>query len=80
MGSSPTRSRRRDVTVRCVSYKIGYPTYDAALDGAERQMERGHVMPGCHITPYQCDECGEWHIYNRIIVPLGRPRQQKAWV
>lgn len=51
---------------------MGYATYDRALDVAELMMEKGEVNPGCHITPYACDDCGEWHVANRVIVPIGR--------
>lgn len=57
---------------RCTTFKAGYPTYAAALDGAERLMEMGHVKPGCHITPYRCDRCPEWHLYNRVIVHVDK--------
>lgn len=73
MASSPTRLHVDPVhACRCPSQKVGYPTKDEALTQAEVQMERGAVNPGCHITPYPCDECGEWHVANRVIVPVGR--------
>lgn len=54
---------------RCESRKVSYPNKAAALDASERLMEQGRVEPGCHITPYECRECGDWHVYNRRIVP-----------
>lgn len=73
MASRPSRARvnpnGRNFR-RCVSQKIGFPTYGAALDAAERLMLQGRVNPGCHITPYACESCGEWHVANRIIVPM----------
>lgn len=38
-------------------------------------MQHGRVNPGCHITPYQCDECREWHLANRVIVPLPKSKR-----
>lgn len=69
MASSATR-QRLDVTRcrKCLSFKIGYRTRDEALDVAERMMEQGFVKPGCHITPYHCSLCDEWHVANRQIV------------
>ena len=69
MASRPTRKHRRDGP-RCESYKISYPSYDAALDAAERLMRLGRANPGCHITPYDCDRCGAWHVFNRQIVAM----------
>lgn len=71
MASSPTRGTlpNPDERSRCPSYKASYQTYEEALDEAERLMELGRVSPGCHITPYQCDECGHWHNGNRVIIP-----------
>lgn len=61
---------------RCVSFKIGYATKDDALTAAERMMDEGKVRPGCHITPYFCPLCHEWHVANRqIIVPPEWGRQ-----
>ncbi len=71
MASTPTRltlDKRKART--CRLQKVGLPSYDAALQVAEVMMEQGKVNPGCHITPYLCDECEEWHVYNRVIVPL----------
>lgn len=64
--------RRLDLArvTRCPSMKIGWATYALALDTAELMMLEGKVNPGCHITPYQCDECDEWHVANRVIVPI----------
>lgn len=72
MASSQTRLRVRRVSRRCESGKVSFATHDEALDGAEHMMERGWVKPGCHITPYQCDRCNEWHVGNRVIVWVGR--------
>jgi hypothetical protein len=75
MASSPTRGRVKTTTGyfrKCESLKVGYPTYAEALDAAERSMARGAVKPGCHLTPYECDRCDEWHIANRVIVPIPR--------
>lgn len=70
MASSPTRQRvRPDDAVRCTTQKRGYRTKADALDAAERMMQAGRVKPGCHITPYACVACGEWHVANRVIVP-----------
>ena len=73
MASRPTR-QRVDVTSasfrRCESQKVGHATYAEALDAAEAMMLRGHVLPGCHITPYRCDRCPEWHNANRVIVAV----------
>lgn len=77
MASTPTRSHRnglRDHFRKCETFKVGYASYEEALTAAERQMERGFVRPGCHITPYECPRCGEWHVANRIIVWLGKER------
>lgn len=71
MGSSPTRQRIKVAGSgfrRCESQKVGYATRDEALTVAERMMDMGKVNPGCHITPYLCGECGEWHVANRVIV------------
>lgn len=73
MASKPTRLHL-DVThqhlMRCVAMKRGYVTRAQALDVAEAQMDEGRVKPGCHITPYLCEHCGEWHLCNRVIVPV----------
>jgi hypothetical protein len=53
-----------------VSQKVGYATRDEALTAAERQMEKGMVRPGCHIVPYRCEQCREWHTANRVIVRI----------
>jgi hypothetical protein len=62
---------------RCVSQKVSFRTRQDALDRAERQMEAGQVNPGCHIVPYECPDCGQWHLTNRIIVPMD-PRHQRT--
>lgn len=71
MASSPTRLSL-DVEHRfriCTGTgKLCAPTKAHALDVAEAMMERGDVKPGCHITPYPCEVCGEWHVCNRVIV------------
>jgi len=69
MGSTATRKRidPRRLEVKCETHKIGYATRDAALDACEGQMTRGSVEPGCHIEPYRCDSCGDWHTRNRRI-------------
>ena len=55
---------------RCASGKVGWVTRDEALDAAELMMLNGHVEAGCHIMPYQCETCRQWHIGNRRIVPV----------
>ena len=52
---------------RCASQKACYPTKAIALDAAEAMMEKGWVSPGCHITPYGCPDCEQWHVFNRQI-------------
>jgi hypothetical protein len=56
------------LTRRCDSQKVGWCTRAEALDAAEIMMVNGHVNPGCHITPYLCQRCGEWHVANKRIV------------
>lgn len=71
MASRPTRLTLNTANGnyrKCVSQKVGYATKDEALDAAERMMELGKVRPGCHITPYLCSDCAEWHVSNRVIV------------
>lgn len=71
MASSPTRMAldcEHQYLERCSTRKRGFPTKAAALDVAEQMMEDGQVNPGCHITPYECPVCHEWHVTNRIIV------------
>lgn len=75
MASRPTRQKvnLRDLGVRrCASQKVGFSTYEDALQAAEKMMLAGKVDPGCHLTPYACEECPEWHVANRIIVWTGR--------
>lgn len=70
MASSPTRRAldlRRFTFSRCASRKTSYPDKGAALDAAERLMDEGRVYPGCHLTPYLCEDCRTWHIGNRRI-------------
>lgn len=72
MASRPTR-RHFDVarlSRKCGTHKVGYQDKAQALEGAERGMLAGRVDPGCHLTPYRCGECGEWHVRNRRIVDL----------
>lgn len=71
MASTPTRHQfdhRRYSFSKCDSRKISYRDKEAALDAAERLMDEGRVQPGCHLTPYLCEECQSWHIANRKIV------------
>ncbi len=73
MASTPTRKRidPDDLAIKCeASLKVGYQTRQQALDGAERAMDAGRVSPGCHLTPYLCDDCGEYHVHNRRIVDV----------
>lgn len=73
MASRPTRQHLNVAVARayaCVTLKHGHPTRDEALDAAEKMMDAGRVDPGCHLTPYRCDDCGAWHIRNRRIVFL----------
>ena len=71
MASRPTRLKvNLDMIRACESQKVAFPTYASAFDAAERLMQLGHVKPGCHITPYVCQDCGHWHVRNRVIVPL----------
>lgn len=56
---------------RCRSLKVSYTSKDEALTIAERMMLQDLVNPGCHITPYLCDWCGQWHVKNKMIVPIG---------
>lgn len=73
MASRPTRQHftaaARDKW-RCASQKVCYPDKVTALDAAEAMMEDGRVKPGCHITPYECPDCGQWHVTNRVIIAL----------
>lgn len=65
-----TRLRLRpERATKCPSFKCGYATRDEALRAAEMAMLNGLVDPGCHITPYLCERCGEYHNANRRIVP-----------
>lgn len=71
VASTPTRQHleiTKQYLQRCVTDKRGMPTKAAALDVAEQMMQDGKVNAGCHITPYLCNVCGEWHVYNRRIV------------
>ena len=72
MASTKTRRRldpRR--VLRCVTCKIDYATEAEAADAAERAMLLGLVMPGCHLVAYSCDQCGRFHVCNKVIVQLG---------
>jgi len=72
MASSPTRLHVDIPSARrCVSQKVGFTGYEQALAAAERMMDAGRVRTGCHITPYACADCGEWHVANRVIVWTG---------
>lgn len=79
MASTPTRKRVsvRDFAFRrCGSYKVGYGSFEAAMTAADLMMLADRVDPGCHMTPYECDECGEWHVGNKRVVqtvPVYRP-------
>ena len=69
MASSPSRLRVNQRRLRrCETQKVGYQTYTEALDVAERMMALGHVEVGCHIVPYRCDACQEWHVGNHRLV------------
>lgn len=75
MATSPTRKHLTRVNKhKCASQKTCYPTKADALDGAEAMMDKGMVWPGCHITPYECEECGLWHVWNKVIVRPGTRR------
>lgn len=72
MASSPTRLsidvEHTHLPSCGATGKCGYRSRAEALDIAESMMLQSVVMPGCHITPYHCDDCGWWHVYNRKIV------------
>jgi hypothetical protein len=71
MASYPTRHHMRgdQVARKCATtLKIGYADRAAALDACEATMRAGRVEPGCHVMPYRCDDCGEWHTRNQRIV------------
>lgn len=73
MASYPTRCRVRttdDGYRKCESQKRGFPTRESALNAAEAMMDQGRVKPGCHIMPYFHGPCREWHLGNRVIVPM----------
>ena len=61
---------RGDLIARkcAATLKIGHPTREAALTACEAMMLAGRVEPGCHVMPYRCDDCGEWHTRNQRIV------------
>lgn len=70
MASKPTRQRldiAKQYLQRCTTDKRGMPTKAAALDVCDQMMNDDRVKPGCHITPYLCGICHEWHVYNRRI-------------
>lgn len=76
MASTPTRKHLNDINRhKCLSQKTCYGSRAEALDAAEEMMEKGMVWPGCHITPYECPECGGWHVFNRVIVRPGTRRE-----
>jgi hypothetical protein len=56
--------------IKCDTRKKGYATKGEALDAAELMMELGQVNAGCHMTPYLCPFCQEFHVSNRVIVPV----------
>lgn len=71
MASSATRKHLRTDRERlthCASLKQAFRSHAEAFDAAEVFMSDGCVEPGCHITPYHCTVCGDWHVYNRRIV------------
>lgn len=69
MASSPSRRHVNPrAIVKCLSQKVGFSAYSTALDAAERMMSLGHVKRGCHIVPYLCEDCGEWHVGNHRLV------------
>ena len=70
MASQPTRQKLDPDRIhrRCESQKVCHRTRADALDAAESQMERGEVEPGCHLMPYECPQCGYWHLGNQRIV------------
>jgi hypothetical protein len=70
MASRPTRQRIRGERLarKCETLKVGHASREAALDAAEAQMREGRVDPGCHVMPYACARCGEWHLRNERIV------------
>lgn len=72
MASRPTRQHLRGDQIgrRCETFKLGFSTREEALTGCEQAMEKGLVSPGCHLMPYLCDRCGEWHMKNQQIVPV----------
>ena len=73
MASTPTRLKIPDDAReqhKCLSQKRCYPTYADALDAAERLMEMDRVDPGCHQTPYKCNDCHTWHVACRRIVSV----------
>lgn len=78
MASRPSRQtvRVRSFGFRkCESQKVGYKTRAEALDAAELAMMQDKVKPGCHLTPYECWRCGEWHIWNRPIIFKKEPEE-----
>jgi len=71
MATHATRLRMRGghlPTRRCQTLKVGHATRLEALEAAERMMAAGHVSPGCHVMPYRCEACGQWHTRNQRIV------------
>lgn len=75
MASTPTRAHLDPERVRrCVSQKVGFANYSEALSAAELMMLKGLCYEGCHITPYDCELCGEWHLFNRVIVRVLWPK------
>jgi hypothetical protein len=72
MASSPSRMRVRvdRLMRRCSTFKVGYATRAEALDACEAGMLAGRVSPGCHLMPYACDLCSQWHMRNVQVVGL----------
>lgn len=63
-------SKRVDIPPRTCgqTHKVCHETKAAADTEAERAMERGDVMPGCHVEAFGCTYCGTFHTGNRHIV------------
>jgi hypothetical protein len=63
---------------KCDSKKIGYRTFCEALDQAEAFMRLGRVHVGCHLTPYRCAACGDYHLFNRKIEFPSEPEKRET--
>lgn len=70
MASRPTRGKidTRRFEFLCESGKVAYDTRDDALTGADTAMMADLVKPGCHLMPYECEDCGRWHVRNQRII------------